>query len=109
MNINLTLIGQTISFFVFVWFCMKFVWPPLTRIMAERQKRIADGLAAAEQGKQELERSQQTAQTTVGEAKNRAAEIIGQAEKRALEIAETAKVQAKTEADRILQSAHADI
>src|SRR5688572_617658 len=100
MNINVTLVGQMITFGLLIWFTMKFVWPPLMKAMAERQKRIADGLAAAEQGKQELERSQQSANVTMRDAKNKAAEIISQAERRALEIADAAKAQAKTEADR---------
>ena len=55
MNINLTLIGQAISFAIFVWFCMKYVWPPITSALEKRKKTIADGLAAAEKGQQSLE------------------------------------------------------
>ena len=83
MNINATLIGQLIAFAVFVWFCMKFVWPPLIAAIEERQKKIADGLAASERAEKDLELAQNKASEQLKEAKAQAAEIIEQAKKRA--------------------------
>jgi len=109
MNINATLIGQMIAFVVFVWFCMKFIWPPLTKALDDRKRTIADGLAAAEKGKREQELGEKKALETIKKAKQDATEVIALAEKRASEIAEEAKNQAKTEAERILAAARADI
>lgn len=109
MNINATLIGQSIAFFLFIWFCMKFIWPPLTRALDERKKTIADGLAAAEKGKRELELGEKKALETIKKAKQDAAEVIALADKRAAEIADEAKNQAKAEAERIVAAARADI
>lgn len=109
MNINLTLIGQTIGFALFVWFCMKFVWPPLTQALHERQKKIADGLAAAERGEHEEELAQQRATEKLREAKEQASEIVDQANKRASEIVEEAKESARTEGERIKSQAQAEI
>lgn len=109
MNINATLIGQSIAFFIFVWFCMKFVWPPLMRALDERKRTIADGLAAAERGKRELEQAEKRALDVMKKAKSDAQEVIGLAEKRAAEVADEAKQQARAEAERILQAARADI
>ena len=109
MNITATLIGQSIAFFLFVWFCMKFIWPPLTRALDERKRTIADGLAAAERGKREQELAEKRALEVLKKAKGDAAEVIAHAEKRAGEIADEAKNQAKVEAERILVAARADI
>lgn len=109
MNINLTLIGQTIGFALFVWFCMKYVWPPLTQALHERQKKIADGLAAAERGEHEEELAQQRATEKLREAKEQASEILDQANKRANEIVEEAKESARTEGERIKSQARAEI
>ena len=109
MNINLTLLGQTIGFALFVWFCMKYVWPPLRDALHERQKKIADGLAAAERGEHEEELARQRGEETLREAKAQASEIIDNAQKRANEIVEESKDTARTEADRIKQSAEAEI
>lgn len=109
MNINLTLIGQTITFIFFVWFCMKFVWPPITAALDERKKKIADGLAAAEKGKHELVLAEKRAVESLKESKAKAAEIVSHAEKRAAEIADEAKEHARTEADRIVAGAQGDI
>ena len=109
MNINATLIGQSIAFFIFVWFCMKFVWPPLMRALDERKRTIADGLAAAERGKRELEQAEKRALDVMKKAKSDAQEVIGLAEKRAAEVADEAKQQARAEAERIVQGAKADI
>ncbi|MEO6146130.1 MAG: F0F1 ATP synthase subunit B [Sulfuriferula sp.] len=109
MNINATLIGQSITFFVFVWFCMQFVWPPIMNALAERRKQIADGLAAGERGKHELELASKRAVENLHEAKQKAAEIIAQADKRAAQLVEEAKATAKVEADRMIAGAQASI
>ncbi|WP_456405545.1 F0F1 ATP synthase subunit B [Thiolapillus sp.] len=109
MNINLTLIAQLISFAVFVWFTMKFVWPPMIKAMEERKARIADGLAAAERGVHEKELAQQAALEKLHEAKQQSAEIVSRAEKRAAEIVDEAKDQARIEGERILTAAKAEI
>ncbi len=109
MNINLTLIGQSITFALFVWFCMKFIWPPVIGALEARRKEIADGLAAAERGQHEQELAEKCAAEHIKEAKGQASEIITQAQKRAGEIVEEAKGDAKTEADRIVTGANAEI
>jgi F-type H+-transporting ATPase subunit b len=109
MNINLTLIGQSITFIAFVWFCLKFVWPPLIGALEERKKKIADGLAAAERGAHEKELAEKRAAETLHEAKNQAQEIINQAQKRASEIVEESKGTARTEGERIVAAANAEI
>ncbi len=109
MNINLTLIGQSIAFLVFVWFCMKFIWPPLISALEERKKRIAEGLAAAERGKREQELSEQRATEVIKEAKGTAAEIIAGAERRGAEIVDEAKSDAKVEGERIVTAAQSEI
>lgn len=109
MNINLTLIGQTITFIVFVWFCLKFVWPPIMNALHERKKKIADGLAAAERGEHEKELAKKRAAETLHDAKTQAQDIINQAHKRANEIVDEAKDNARTEGDRIIAAASAEI
>ena len=109
MNINFTLISQAIAFSVFIWFTVKFVWPPLLRAIEERQKTIADGLAAGERGRHELELASQRSSEVLKEAKHRSAEIVLQAEKRASEIVEEAKKAAREEGDRIVTAAKADV
>jgi F-type H+-transporting ATPase subunit b len=109
MNINATLLGQTIMFAMFVWFCMKFVWPPIVAALDARKKQIADGLAAAERGKHDLELAAKRAADELRTAKEKAADIIAQGDKRAAEIVEEAKTQAKVEADRIVTAAKAEV
>lgn len=109
MNINLTLIGQTLTFIVFVWFCMKFVWPPIMNALHERKTKIADGLAAAERGAHEQELAQKKAAEVLHEAKQQAQDIINQAQKRASEIVEESKETARTEGERIIATAQAEI
>ncbi|MDZ7686753.1 MAG: F0F1 ATP synthase subunit B [Gammaproteobacteria bacterium] len=109
MNINLTMIGQAISFALFVWFCMKFVWPPLTQAMRDRQKQIADGLEKAARAERQLEEANSAAEGELDEAKKEAAELIAQARTRANQIVEEAKQQASEEADRIKTGARAEI
>ena len=102
MNINATLLGQAIMFALFAWFCMKFVWPPIIGALETRKKQIADGLAAGERGKHDLELAAKRSAELLREAKEKAADIIAQGDKRASEIVEEAKAQAKTEYDRIV-------
>ena len=109
MNINLTLFGQMVSFAVFVWFTMKFVWTPIVKALEERKAKIADGLAAAERGHHAKELAQQKATESLQEAKAHAAEILGLAQKRAAEIVEEAKVDARGEGERLLIAAKAEI
>ena len=109
MNINLTLIGQLVSFVVFVWFTMKFVWTPIMAALEARKKEIADGLAAAERGQHEQELAKERAKETLHDAKQQAAEIVNQAHKRANEIIEEAKTDAKAEGDRMLTAAQTEI
>lgn len=109
MNINATLLGQTLSFFLFVWFCKKFVWPPMVNAMQERQTQIADGLAAAEKGQQAQEVARVEAAELVSQAKSQAAEIIASAEKRGNAVVEEAKQTATSEKQRIVASAQAEV
>ncbi len=109
MNINATMFGQAITFAILIWFTMKFVWPPLLAAMAERAKTIADGLAAAERGKHDLELAEKRSAEILRQGKTKASEIIAAGEKRASEIVEEAKAQARTEGERILVAAKADI
>lgn len=109
MNINLTLIGQTITFIVFVWFSKKYVWAPIMVALDERRTKIADGLAAADKGQAAEAEAVAAAEKTVTDAKSQAAEIIAKAEKRGQEIVSEAKDGAQVEADRIKSGATAEI
>lgn len=109
MNFNATLIGQSITFLVFVWFCMKFIWPPIMAALEERKGKIAEGLAAADRGRHEQELAQKKATETLYEAKQQATEIINRGEKRGAEIVEEAKVEAREEAERIKAAAAAEL
>ena len=109
MNINLTLLGQTITFALFVWFCMKYIWPPVMTALETRRKEIADGLAAAERGQHEQELAEKKAAEYLREAKSQASDIVAQAQKRASEIVEEAKNDARAEAERIVAGANAEI
>jgi F-type H+-transporting ATPase subunit b len=109
VDINLTIIGQTIAMIVFVAFCMRFVWPPLVHALDERRKSIADGLAAAENGQKKLEEAQAKFEETVHESREQAAEIVQQAERRAREIIEEAKIDAVAEGERLIAQARAEI
>jgi len=109
VNINLTLIGQTISFAMFVWFCMKFVWPALLGVMQERETKIANGLEAADMADKDLELAKQKAAQNLREAKEQAATIVEQANKRGVQIVEEAKDAARAEGDRLKTAAKAEI
>jgi F-type H+-transporting ATPase subunit b len=109
MSFNLTLIAQAIAFALFIWFTVKFVWPPVQRAIEARQKQIADGLAAAEAGKRALEDSNKQADASIAQARSRAAEVLAQAEKRAAQMVEEAKNAAKEEGNREKAAAKAEI
>jgi len=109
MNLNVTMLAQAVTFFVFIWFCKTLIWPYLIRAIEARQKEIADGLAAAEEGKQSLARSAKQADEAITQARGRANEILVQAEKRASQMIEEAKSAAKTEGDRLVAGAKAEI
>jgi len=109
MNINATLLGQTIMFAMFVWFCMKFVWPPIIAALDARKKQIADGLAAAERGKHDLDLAAKRSAEVLREAKEKAADIIALGDKRASEIVEEAKTHAHAEGERIVTAAKSEI
>jgi F-type H+-transporting ATPase subunit b len=109
VNLNATLFAQLVVFFILAWFTMKFVWPPIVKALDERAKKIADGLAAAERGKHDLELATKRSADSMREGKEKAAELLAQAEKRAAQIVEEAKVSAKVEADRIVAGAKAEI
>ena len=109
MNLNLSLIAQAITFTAVIWFTVKFVWPPMLRAIEARQKTIADGLAAADQGRRSLEQSTRQAEEAVQQARARAAEIIAQAEKRAAQLVDEARGAAKEEGNREKAAAKAEI
>jgi F-type H+-transporting ATPase subunit b len=108
VNLNATLFAQMVVFLILAWFTMKFVWPPLVNALDERAKKIADGLAAAEKGKVELEAAHKRVDQELATARNEGQHRIAEAEKRALAVAEEIKANAKAEADRIIAQAKAE-
>jgi F-type H+-transporting ATPase subunit b len=109
MNINATLLGQAISFAIFVWFCMKFVWPPLTKALADRQKKIADGLNAASKAQDDLKVAHEQVAQELKAAKEQTAQLLEQANRRASQLVEEAKVQAQAESERVKAQAREQI
>lgn len=109
MNITITLFGQSLAFFLFVVFTMKYIWPPIINALEKRKATIADGLAAGEKGHQELEQARQRHEELVGEGKQKAAEVIAQGQKRHDEIIDEAKVAARKESDWIREGARSEI
>lgn len=109
MSINMTLIGQMITFAIFVWFTMKYVWPPLKVAMDDRKKKISDGLMAADQAAKELEIAERKSLEIIQNAKSQAAIIVEQANERAHRIEEESKADAKVAANRIKESATAEM
>ena len=109
MNFNLTLIMQAVAFAAFIWFCARFVWPPLMSAIETRQKQISDGLAAGELGRKELANAQKREAEIIAEAKAKSQEIVAIGEKYKADAIEQAKVDAKAEADRIVAAAKAEI
>jgi F-type H+-transporting ATPase subunit b len=109
LDINATLIGQSIAMMVFVWFCMKYIWPPLLEAIEERQLKIAAGLAAADKGQQALETAKAEADEIVSDARKQATGILDQAHARANEIVTDGKGDGAKERDRQLAAAKIDI
>jgi len=109
MDINITLIGQMITFMVFVWFTMKFIWPPVMKAIRDRQAQISEGLAAAEKGKKELELAEHRAVKILQEAKLEASQLVEKANKRAGEIVEHAKTDAREEAKAIVEHGQKEV
>jgi F-type H+-transporting ATPase subunit b len=109
VNLGLTMLSQAVAFAIFIWFTVKFVWPPLMKAIEQRQRQIAEGLAAAERGKQDLELAAKRAAEELQRARAQAGEIISQAEKRGAAVVEEAKNAAKVEAQRIVTGAKAEI
>ncbi|WP_018982206.1 F0F1 ATP synthase subunit B [Salinimonas chungwhensis] len=109
MNINATLIGQLIAFIVFVWFCMKYVWPPLLSAIEERQKKIADGLEASDRAEKDLELAREKATEQLKEAKAQAAEIIEQAKKRGNQLVDEETQKGQAEREKIVAAGYAEI
>ena len=109
MDINLTLLGQTIAMIVFVWFCMKFIWPPILNAIEERQQQIEDGLAAADKGEQKLEQARAEAGEIIADARKQATSILDQAHARANEIVAEGKLDGVKERDRQLTAAKSEI
>ena len=109
MEFNATLIGQAIVFLILIWFTVKYIWPPLTRAIEERQKRIAEGLAAAERGRKDLEEAKSRADAIIREARERANQIVEQANRRSNEIIESAKAAAAEEGQRLVAAARAEV
>ncbi len=105
----MTLIGQTIAFAIFVWFCIKYVWPPISNALHERQKRIADGLDAASRASRDLEVAQEQANQTLRESKEQASAILEQANNRSAQIVEEAREEARAESERMIAGARAAI
>lgn len=108
MNLNATLFAQIVVFFILAWFTMQFVWPPIMKALDDRAKKIADGLAAAEQGQQDLASAKETSTALLRDGREKASEMIALAEKRANQVIEEAKVSAQVEAERIVAAAKAE-
>jgi F-type H+-transporting ATPase subunit b len=109
MNFNLTLIGQTIAMIVFVWFCMRFIWPPLMKAIDDRRKEIADGIAAGEKGQRELAEARHGAEAILQEARQKAAQVDAMAHKRSGELISEAKEHAVSEGERLIAQARTEI
>ena len=109
MNINATLIGQAIVFLVLIWFSVKFIWPPLLKAIEDRQKKIADGLAAAERGQKELHQASGEASAIVSEAREKALRIVEQANRRSNELIDEARVTAISEGQRLVGDARQEV
>ncbi|CAG8999458.1 MAG: ATP synthase subunit b [Candidatus Celerinatantimonas neptuna] len=109
MNINATILGQAIAFIIFVWFCMKYIWPPIMVAIENRQKTIADGLSSAERAKKDLELAQAKSSEQLKTAKNEAAVIIEQANKRKSQIIDEAKQEALNEREKIISQGQSEL
>lgn len=109
MDINATILGQFITFAILVWFTMKYVWPPITKAMHDREKKIAAGLEAADRSKRELELAEHKVLSIIRDAKQQATQIIEQANLHSAKLVEEAKTHAKQESNRIVEMAQGEI
>jgi len=109
MDFNATLIGQTIAMIVFVWFCMKYIWPPVMAALNQRRKEIADGIAAGEKGQRELAEARQGSEAIMREARQKAVQVVDIAHKRSSELVGEAKQVATAEGERLVQAARSEI
>ncbi len=109
MDINATIIGQTIAMIVFVWFCMKFIWPPIMQALEERQQNVADGMAAADKAQQDLAAAAEKSAAIIEDARARALEIVDQAQQRANQVMADAKSDAVVEGKRLVEAARSEI
>ncbi|ARS52434.1 F0F1 ATP synthase subunit B [Kushneria konosiri] len=109
MNINMTLIGQMIAFAIFVWFCMKYVWPPITQALTERQQRIQEGLEEADRARAELHKANEQAEETLRESREEAARILDKTRVRANQMIEEARNDARAEGERMIANARSEI
>ena len=109
MNINATLLGQMIAFAILIWFTVRFIWPPILSAIEERQKKIADGLAAADKGARSLEEAEKQIQGMIRDARAQAGDILAQANKRHAEMLDEAKADARKEGERLISAARAQI
>jgi len=109
VDFNMTLIGQSIAMLVFVWFCMKFIWPPITDAIEARQRSIADGLAAAERGQDDLKKANLEAEKIVAEARDQAKSIVDQASSRATGLVDEGRADGESERNRQIEAAQAEI
>ncbi|GBF31460.1 ATP synthase subunit b [bacterium MnTg04] len=109
MDINLTLIGQAMAFIVFVYFCMKFIWPPIIQALEERQQGVADGIAASDKAHTELAAATDKSEAIIAEARERALEIVDQASQRASQVMADAKSDAVAAGKRLVEAARSEI
>jgi F-type H+-transporting ATPase subunit b len=109
MDFNLTLIGQTIAMIVFVWFCMKFIWPPVMNAIEQRRKEIADGIAAGEKGQKELAEARHGSDAILAEARQKAVQVVDLAHKRGNDLVSEAKNAAMAEGQRLVSQARSEI
>ena len=109
MDFNLTLLGQTIAMIVFVWFCMKFIWPPMIQALEDRRAKIADGLAAGERAQADLQKAQAEADSIIAEARGKALEIVDQANKRGTSLVDEARDEGRRERERQVEAGRSEI
>ncbi|MEH6533957.1 MAG: F0F1 ATP synthase subunit B [Photobacterium frigidiphilum] len=109
MNLNATMLGQAISFVIFVWLCMKYVWPPLTALIDERQREIAEGLSQMDLAAKELELAKANGDQLMVEAKQSASDLVEQGNKRRNQIIEDAKLEGDTEKSRIIAQGQSEL
>jgi F-type H+-transporting ATPase subunit b len=109
MDFNLTLIGQTVAMIVFVWFCMKYIWPPVMKAIEQRRKEIADGIAAGEKGQKELADARHGSEAILADARQKAVQVVDLAHKRGNDLVAEAKTTATAEGQRIVTQARGEV